>query len=192
MKAIIQYAMKAFTYEPDIACCAQAIEQALADLKALKPNLETAAELDRERKMSTVLLEENERLRADCKFLRTQLEEAKCNELAEDNGRLSANLRRLQKELEQDRQCWNETTAQLEACRHDLGLAVKEASARDEKWKTGIEEVLGCKLDFETLNAHNCASAALVKWAADQRRRCDRLDEALLQIERMICAARVR
>jgi hypothetical protein len=166
MKAIIQYAMKAFAYDPDIQACAQAIEQALADIKALNPGLETAAELDRERKMSTVLLEENERLRADCKFLRTQ--------------------------LEQDRQCWNETTAQLEACRHDLGLAVKEASARDEKWKTGIEEVLGCKLDFTTLNAHNCASAALVKWAADQRRRCDRLDEALLQIEKMICAARLR
>jgi len=166
MKAIIQYAMKAFVYDPDIQACAQAIEQALADLKALNPGLETAAELDRERKMSTVLLEENERLRADCKSLRTH--------------------------LEQDRQCWNETTAQLEACRRDLGLAVKEARARDEKWKTGIEEILGCKLDFETLNAHNCASAALVKWAADQRRRCDRLDEALLQIEKMICAARVR
>jgi len=105
---------------------------------------------------------------------------------------LEQEVNRLAKELEHDRRCWNETVAQLEACRRDLGLAVKEASARDEKWKTGIEEVIGCKLDFETLNAHNCASAALVKWAADQRRRCDRLDEALLQIEKMICAARVR
>jgi|SRR6185369_6079153 len=181
MKTPLEYARDFFVSEAHARSLAKFIEDTLKECQG------ESAVLGLERHQNKVLNEELANLQ---KNLDRERELYKV--LEEDNGRLRANLRRLQKELEEDRKSWNETTAQLEACRHDLGLAVKEASARDEKWKTGIEEVLGCKLDFTTLNAHNCASVALVKWAADQRRRCDRLDEALLQIEKMICAARLR
>jgi len=63
MKTPVQYAEEAFVYGPDVRACAIAIVKAIDDLKAVEPKFEMASALERERILSRVLQEENEKLR---------------------------------------------------------------------------------------------------------------------------------